>query len=320
MRPSLALALFLLLAGPARAERVDGVAAVVGDEVILISELDRASSPLIERVARERGPLAASQVNQLRREALEGLINDRLIAAIAERNNRAATEEEIDIAIAGIAQEESVSPEQIYQAAAEQGLRRERYRKELGSQFTRMKVISGSVRSRVTVSEAEIAELYQQRYASLEPGPHIRTRHILLPWPEENTPESRAKLLSFANELREQALESVDFANLARRYSVLRSAAQGGFTVLRESEVAPEIALQVFPLEPGAISEPIQTDHGVNLFQMIDRFDPSQVKLYEVRDVLYAELVERKTAPEFERWIKTLREQRYIGIVLPELR
>ncbi len=320
MRPALPLALLFLVAEPVQAERVDGVAAVVGDDVILISELDRASNPLIERIARERGGLGPDQVNQLRREALQSLINDRLIAAIAGRNNMAATEEEIDTAIAGIAQEEGVTPDQIYHAAAEQGLGRETYRKELGTQITRMKVVSGSVRSRVTVSDAEIAELYMKRYASLEPGPYIRTRHILLPWPKAATPETRAKLLSFASELREQALESGDFANLARRYSVLRSAAQGGFTVLRESEVAPEIAAQVFPLERGAISEPIQTEHGVNLFQLINRFDPSKVELKQVRDVLYAELVERKTAPEFERWIESLRKQRYIGIVLPELR
>ncbi len=319
MRPALPLLLWLLVAGPAAAERVDGVAAVVGDEVILISELERASGPLIKRIARERGTLAPDQVKQLRKEALESLINDRLIAAIAKRANVVATEEEIDTAIAGIAQEEGVTPEQIYQAAAEQGLPRQLYRKELGSQITRMKVISGSVRSRVTVSETEIAELYLQRYASLEPGTYIRTRHILLPWPKAPTPETRAELLKFAHELRERALEAGDFANLARRYSMLRSAAQGGFTVLRESELSPEIAAQVLPLEPGAISEPIQTDHGVNLFQMINSFDPSKVELEEVRDVLYAELLERKTAPEFERWIESQREQRYIGIVLPEL-
>ncbi|MCH8154115.1 MAG: hypothetical protein IH786_02425 [Proteobacteria bacterium] len=60
MRSALPLVLWLLVAGPATAERVDGVAAVVGDEVILISELERASRPLIERIARRRGPQATT--------------------------------------------------------------------------------------------------------------------------------------------------------------------------------------------------------------------------------------------------------------------
>jgi parvulin-like peptidyl-prolyl isomerase len=182
-----------------------------------------------------------------------------------------------------------------------------------------MKVISGSVRSRVRVSEDEIQELFDRRYGSLEPGMRVRTRHILFAWPEEDTPEARAQLLRGAREIRQHAIETGDFAGFARKYSALRSAAQGGLTVMREGDVSPEIAAQVFALERGAISEPIETAHGVNLFQMLDRFDPSEVKLEDVHDALYAELVERKTIPEFERWIQEVRKTRYIGIVVPEL-
>ncbi len=321
MRPgALALVAILLATGPVSAERLDGIAAVVGDDVVLISELDQASAPLIERIAQERGSLAPEQVNQIRKESLERLINDQLIAAVAERNDVTASEEEVDTAIKGIAHEEGVTVDRIYQAAAEQGLSRERYRKELASQISRMKVISRSVRSRVTVSDAEVRELYQRRYASLTPGLHLRARHILLPWRGSDTPETRAELRRFAGELRQLALKNGDFAALARKYSALPSAAQGGFTMLRQGDVSREIAEQVFELKPGAISEPIETEHGLNLFQVIDRFDPSKVKFEDVREFLHAELVERKTEPEFDRWIKELREQRYIGIVLPELR
>ena len=316
---ALALTLILLAGGQASAERLDGVAAIVGDEVILISELELASGRILERLEQERGSLSSEVVNQVRKEALEGLINDKLIAAVAERLNIVATDEEIDAAIEGIGQDEGVTADQIYQAAANQGLARERYRKELGSQITRMKVVSGSVRSRVRVSEDEIQELFDRRYASLEPGMRVRTRHILFPWPEEDTPEARAQLLRGAREIRQHAIEAGDFAGLARKYSALRSAAQGGFTVMREDDVSPEIAAQVFALERGAISEPIETAHGVNLFQMLDRFDPSEVKLEDVHDALYAELVERKSIPEFERWIQEVRKTRYIGIVVPEL-
>lgn len=321
MKPAaLGLALLLGVAHGASAERLDGVAAVVGDKVILISELDQATSLMSGQIAQERGPLDPMQMNQLRKKALESLINDRLVAEVAQRNNIAATEEEIDTAIAGIAQEVGSTPEHVYQAAAEQGLSREPYRKELGSQITRMKVISGSVRSRISVSEAEVQELYERRYGRLEPGIHIRARHILLPWPDPAPPAKRAEVVRFAHQLRQQALESGNFAGLARQHSALRSAAQGGFTVLRQDDVSKEIAAGVFELEPDAIGEPIETEHGVNLFQLIDRFDPSKIKLEEVRDVLHSELVERKILPEFERWLKDQRAQRYIGIVLPELR
>ena len=57
----------LLLAGPARAELVDGVAAVVGDEVILRSELDAVTLPAVMRLREERGGLNPKELRELRR-------------------------------------------------------------------------------------------------------------------------------------------------------------------------------------------------------------------------------------------------------------
>jgi|GEM_PF-2216443 len=314
----LASVLLLLCAGRSTAEQLDGIAAIVGDQVILLSELDQATGRMLERVPPDQ-ELDSALLRQLRKEALESLINDKLIAMVAERLKIEISNEEVDTAIEAIAREEGVSSEQIYQAAAAQGLDRERYRRELADQMVRMRVVAGSVRSRVTVTDAEVEELYRRRYADLAPGLRVRARHILLAWPEVNTPENRAQVQSAAKQIREQALEGIDFAFLAHRYSALRSAAQGGLVVLREGDLSPVIAEQVFKLQPGTISEAIETEHGVNLFQVLERFDPSQIQLEDVRDALYSELLERKSGPEFQRWIEELRSQRYVGIVLPEL-
>jgi peptidyl-prolyl cis-trans isomerase SurA len=311
--------LVLLAAGKGVGELLDGVAAIIGDEIILISELNLSSRRMTEAVEREQGKLPPEAIHQIRKEALQRLIDDRLIGAVATRLSIETSEEEIDEAIEGIARSEDVSVEQVYGSAASEGLSRERYRAELANQITRMKVISSSVRSRVTVIESEVQELYNMRYGDLEPGPRVRVRHILLPWPQEGSQATREDAWRFANEIRERALASEDFPVLARTYSAAPSAQQGGLTVFKESDTSNEIKEKVFHLEPGAISPLIETEHGINLFQMLDRFDPSETKLEDVHESLEAELIERKMGPEFESWMSELRKGRYIEIVLPDL-
>jgi hypothetical protein len=70
-------------------------------------------------------------------------------------------------------------------------------------------------------------------------------------------------------------------------------------------------------LVPGEITPLIRTAHGLNIFQFLDRFDPSQVGFEDVSEQLRAELVERETLPEFDRWLNEMREGQYIEIVNP---
>ena len=320
---SAALALVLLLLAPAgaRAQLVDGVAAIVDKEIILLSEVELAARVVVERLEqRQSQRLPPEMVRGIYKDALQSLIDAKLIEAFATRANLAADDAEIDRAVASIAQEEGVTPEDVYGAATAQGLTREGYRRELGRQITRMKVISGSVRSRVTVSDAEVQEVFEERYGSQEPGLRVRVRHIFVPWPDSGGENDRAQMRDVAEKIREAAIESGQFAALARQYSRAPTAADGGLTTFKKGEVAPEIADAVFTLPPGEITPVLETEHGLNVFQIVNRFDPAEVELADVEDALRAELLERKTMPEFESWVKELRENRYIEVVNDQLR
>lgn len=317
----LAIAALLLAAQPAYAQLVDGVAAIVDKDVILLSEVELRARMAIEMIEKRQGqPPGQDAVLEIYQESLQNLIDAKLIQTYAQRANLTAEEPEIDRAIEGIALEEGVAPESIYEAAAQQGLTRQQYRNELAKQITRMKVISGAVRQRVTVNEGEVRALYDERYGNQEPGIRVRARHILIIWPEKATPEQRESLREIAEQIREKAIESGDFASLARQYSRAPSAQDGGYTTFKEGEVAPEIDAAVFGLPPGEITPVIETEHGLNIFQIVNRFDPAEVAFQDVAESLRGELVERKTMPEFKEWIDELRENRYIEIVKAELR
>ena len=299
---------------------VDGVAAVVGDEVILRSEVERAANPALARFAEENGgsiPLPLQQ--RIFREAVSSVIDTRLLAAAAQRMNLETTPEEIDQTIEQIARQEDVSVEELYGMVAAEGLSQEQYRQELSAQIIRMRVISVGVRSRITVSDEEILELFNERYGNRS-GRYVRLRHILIPFPPTDDPETLERADQIAANVRRAAEEGEDFGRLAQKFSAAPSAAQGGIMELEEGTAVPELAEPAFTLAPGEISEVIVTRHGLNLIQVIERFDPADIDVEAVREALYQELLERETQPEVERFLKELRAERYVEIIAPEYR
>lgn len=312
----ISLAALLLLTTSVRAdEPIDGIAAIVGEDVILRSEVDSTMAPVLARIRAQQGPVTPELARQVHDEALRSLIDDRLLLKVAERNNMEASAEEIDQAIDGIASDEGVSVEEIYAAVSSQGLTREQYRSQLGTQLTKMRIISGSMQSRVSISEDEVRELYKRRFGNVSAGERLRVLHILLPWPQDGSAALRDQVQEMARSVRARALESGDFAGLARRVSAAPTAAQGGLTVFRQGEAPPAIEQALSSLSPGEISSIVETEHGLNLFQFIDRFDPSQVTLADVEGQLRYEIQERKSGPELEKWLEELRQRQYIEIV-----
>jgi peptidyl-prolyl cis-trans isomerase SurA len=251
---------------------------------------------------------------------LQSLIDERLVLQIAKKQNLSASDEEIDEQIKNIAAEENVSVDQIYQAAAEAGLPKKLYREQLGQQITRMRILQQAVQGKVRVSEDDVKRLYEERYGRAKPGERIRVLHILIPVPSDAPAAKRAEARALTEQLREQALKSGDFGALARRYSRAPTAAQGGLTVFREADAPADIKAAISGLKPGEITPVIETAHGENLFQYLDRFDPSDVAYEKVADRLRAELIEEQSKPAFEKWIAEVRKGRYIEVVAPELR
>ena len=321
---ALLLALVAAAVLPARAlcaELAEGIAAVVDDEVILLSELDASAQLVIRQISRQQGEAPpAAVVDQIRREALQKLIDAKIMEKFAERVQVAATEQEIDETVAGIAADEGLTPDQVYSAAAAQGLGREQYRRELGNQINEMKIMSGAIRNRVEVSDEEVQELFKQRYQDAKPGMRARVRHILLPWPPPDAGIPRDQARGFAKQIRDRAIATGDFAALAAQFSRGPTASSGGLTTLRESDLGPEFQEALFAPPPGSITPVIENDIGLNIFQILERFDPASIELAEVESALRNELGQRRVGSEFDAWLEEQRAQYFIKVVAPGLK
>ena len=306
-----------LIALPASAELVDGIAAIVDDDVILRSDVELAAASVLRRLQRKHGSVPPEVQQEVRTQALQALIDQRMVEDVARRMGITATEADVDGAVEAIARQEGITSQEIYEAVESQGLGRARYRNQIASEITRMKVISSAVRSQVSVSEEEVRELFEKRYRNQATGLQARARHILLPWPAEGE-ATREEVVALATRLHQKVLDGSDFSSVARQYSRAPSATDGGMTVFREGEVAPELRV-VFTLEPGELSPVIETRHGLNLLQLVQRFNPESLSFEDLRDSLHAEIFDQRSEAKFRPWIEEMKKNRYIEVVAPDL-
>jgi peptidyl-prolyl cis-trans isomerase SurA len=273
LTPILLLAgtLALAITGQALAAPVqdlDRIVAVVDDDVIMASELDREIARLTQK-ARLAGQ-AMPPDSVVREKTLERLVLLKLQLAAAERAGINITPEALDRAISNIAKRNKLSVEQMRDALAAEGIDFDRYREQLKTDLTLSQLRNREVLSRIRITTDEIDD-----YLGSQDDPAGRQavllRHILIAVPKDadqtQVERARAKAESLLDRLREGA----DFAALAEAESDGRQAANGGeLGWMRSNQVPSLFAEAVGQLGRGEVAGPLKSGSGYHLVQLAD--------------------------------------------------
>lgn len=136
-----------------------------------------------------------------------------------------------------------------------------------------------------------------------------QVRHILIRT-GPNMPEAEAKRQ--LQGLRDRITHGGDFADVAKRYSQDGSASNGGdLGWVSPGELVPEFEQAMNRLRPNEISEPVVTQFGVHLIQVLNRRE-SEVSPEKQRDFARAEVREQKLRVAYDDWVRQLRSAAYV--------
>lgn len=134
-------------------------------------------------------------------------------------------------------------------------------------------------------------------------------RHILIKTTKVMSDEKAETRL---NQLRQRLANGESFEDLAKRYSEDASAPQGGdLGWLTPGETVPAFEQAMNALEPNQISQPVKSQFGWHLIQVLERRTKDMEKEYkrmQARQILF----QRRVEPAFEDWLSQLRGQAYI--------
>lgn len=134
-------------------------------------------------------------------------------------------------------------------------------------------------------------------------------RHILLRVGEGGSESAaRQKLL----DVRQQIATGGDFAQFARTYSQDGSASQGGdLGWISPGETVPEFERAMNNLKDGEISEPVRSEYGYHLIQVIGRRE-AQGSIQQQMDLARQAIGQRKAEQAYADWLRQLRDSAYV--------
>jgi peptidyl-prolyl cis-trans isomerase SurA len=251
---------------------VDKVAVVVGDQVILTSEL--ASQIQIAAFQSGRRPKTETEVKQFQEEILEQMISDQLFLIEAKKDTsisvrREEVEQALDEHIARV-QSNFGSVEAFQQALETEGMTlrdlRKKYYTEIENNLLRQRFIQKKLYS-VSVSRYEVEQFFQHYKDSIPDQPEaVELGHILL----KVSPSQRIQdsVTALADTLRQRILDGADLAALSSQYSSFGAGANGGdLGYVNKEDVDPEFARAAFKLNDGEISGVIRTQFGCHIIR-----------------------------------------------------
>jgi len=304
-RLALGAGLLLLSFAVSAADTVEGVAAQVGSDVVLLSEVYRTASPVASQVANQGG--SPEDLAQVHEEALDRLIERALIRQVVKRAELGASDTEVDGAIQAISSENDITVDELRSSVEAQGLSYEEYRDKIRGEIEQSKVIQGMVTSQIHLDEDELREIYEADYASVQrEGLEVRVRQILVPRAAD--PDACATVAA----ARERVLAGEPFDLVASQTSYVNRKEGGdlGWTPARDLvEWMRELAEN---LPTGAMSDVVELDHACSILVVEGRRDASERSFSDVRDEIAHKVRGQQSEVKYREFIEDMRGRTYI--------
>ncbi len=267
---------------------IDGIAAIVDEDVILQSELERAVRNITMQYGDRPDQLPPEAV--LRRQVLERLILVQLQTARAEATGVRVAPEELDGAVAAIARQNNMTPDQLRQQLAHEGMSFGEFRTSLNDELAIQRLRQRFAQSSIVVTDAEVDAALSAMQAG---GTQYRLANILVALPNGATPEQIAtgqEKIEGIKALLDRG--EMDFAAAAVRYSDGPNALEGGELGWRtQDEIPSAFASIVGTMQAGQVFGPVRGPSGFQLLQLVDSRDASAsaggtVTQYQARHIL----------------------------------
>ena len=319
LRFVVALALGALVPTAAAARVVERIVAVVGDDIVLESEVNDAARPFLEQIAAL--PDAAQRTQRsaaLRRELLKGIIDDRLLVQQAGELKLSVSSEEIDRAIEQLKREYKLSDAQLGEELRKQGQSIASYRQNTRKEILKYRVLNIAVGSKVNPSDGDV-ESYYERHMKTGTNIQVRVSHIFIAIPENADAARVLEREEYAKKILARAQAGEDFAGLAKQLSEDRATrAEGGDLGYfgKEMGLPKPVEELVFSMKVGELGGPVRGNQGFHIIKLIDRRAKDVKPLSEVKEELRAQLRQKEMERQTKIYLDDLRRKTLVEVRL----
>ena len=297
---------------------VDRVVAVVNDEVITLSEVDRMIDPFVKEAVRAEDRLERKeQLNRIRRQALDTLIEEKLIDYEIKKAGVKVTPREVEAVLDDIKKQNKATQEDLERALAKEGITFEQYKTQIEKRILRTKLVQWSVKMEPKASEKQLRDFYQQNVERYRTPETFRPAHILFGIPKEAPPEKVQEVRKKCQEVLDRIRKGEDFGEMALLYSQDPSAKdRGDLGYFKKGELLPAFEKELNRLRVGEVGGIIRTEFGFHLIKLLDRRGGTPMPFEEAKARVQQEYSQSEMDRAVRQFITSLKEKSVIDIRL----
>jgi peptidyl-prolyl cis-trans isomerase SurA len=323
--PGLAAFLAVTVTLHAAEEVVNGIAAIVNNDVVTFSQV-RELCVAQEKSASEiyQGAELEKKIQEMRRNAVKDLIDRALVLQEFKKKEFTIPSYIIDDSVQRIIRQEFGGDRAAFVRTLQaQGYTMARFKDVEKDKMVVQAMRQSKVSDNIIVSPVKIREFYEKNRAAYSTPAQVKLRMIVL---REGTNPSGAQgdasadqtvgKRQMADEIREKLTGGAEFDRLAQMYSEDSTNEAGGdWGWIERKTLNEDLAKVAFSLKPGEVSPVIPLDNAYYIL-MVEASKPASVKpLSEVQEEIVRKLVEEERLKAQERWLQTLRSKAYIKIL-----
>lgn len=273
-RPRAAALIALLLTllgfvGSARAlTELDRIVAVVNDDVITQSELDRQMDRVRDQLQQHGTPIPPRAT--LERQVLERLVLMHIQLQLAAKTGIRVDDDTLNHTIKKIAAQNHLSLSKFREILERDGYPFSQFRKDIRDEITVSRLQQRQVENRITVTDREIDNYLatQKQQGGLDREYHLE--HILIAVPEAASPEQIEASRKKAEKILEKLRNGANFSEVAVANSDGQQALEGGDLGWLKAGRMPTIFAGIVPgMKEGQISDLIRSPSGFHIIKLL---------------------------------------------------
>ena len=259
-------------------------------------------------------PIPPDRRNEIYRNALDRLVDMKLLTQEAKSRGVKGDEQQVAAQIQNI-RGRFPSEEEFNKALAAQNLTAEKLREDMLTQTGVGKMMEAETSAAAPVTDADVKDFYDKNPDQFKGKEQVRASHIL--FKTDGDEAAKKKTRATAEMVLKQAKSGKDFAALAREHSTDGSASQGGdLGFFVKEQMVPEFSSAAFAMQPGQISDIVESQFGFHIIKVTERKLPEPLVLDKVAPQVKQYLTQQRQQERAQAFIKQLRGKAKIEVLI----
>jgi peptidyl-prolyl cis-trans isomerase C len=285
----------------------DTIATVNGTAIEKVA-FDREMARVSQQMATIGRPIPHEQMAQLKTDIVDNLIDGELLYQESQKENIVVDDATVDEHIATL-KKQFPSEEKFKETIQGMNISEDEIRTDYKRGRSIELLLEGKVVKDVSLPDGAAKIYYDENPTFFKQPGQVQASHILIKVEAGADEAVKAEARKQIEDIQQKIKDGGDFAELAKEFSEGPSNVNGGdLGLFGRGQMVPPFEEAAFAMEPGQVSDVVETRFGYHLIKLADKKDDSTAPFEDVEERLMQYLKQQETQKQVGAYIETLKE------------